>query len=140
MIDINVLVRTYLTTSTPLTDPLIFLVGSRIYCPRLPENADLPAIGFFVHGGRADANVTTIISPSIQFDCWADNPITARKVYRALYDALQGIGNTVITIGGIPYCIIKVREEVQGQDLQDVDIPNFYRVITFYSITVWEGL
>jgi len=140
MIDTNILIRTYLTTSTALTDPLIVLVGPRIYCPRLPENADLPAIGFFVRGGRADANVTEIVSPSIQFDCWADDPITARKVYRALYDALQGVGNTIITIDGTPYCITKTREEVQGQDLQDMDIPGHFRVLTFYSITVWEDL
>ena len=140
VLDMNALVRAYLITSTPLTAPLLTLVGNRIYCPRLPENAVLPAISYFTRGGRADANVLNILSPSIQFDCWADNPIGARAVYRALYDALQGIGNATVTLDGANYYITKAREEVQGQDLGDEPIPGYFRVLTFYSITAWDDL
>ncbi len=140
LVDTNRLIRQYLQTSSTEVDPLIALIGARLYCPRLPENATLPAISFFTRGGIADAEVPNIFSPSIQFDCWADNPIDAREVYRALYDALQGLGNAAIVIGGTTYYITKAREEVQGQDLVDIEIPNYFRVMTFYSITVRDNL
>jgi len=139
MIDTNILIRTYLLESSVLTDPLILLIGDRLYCPRLPENATLPAISFFTRGGTADAEVPTVFSPSVQFDCWADNLIDAREVYRALYDALQGLDSAEVTIDGTLYYIMKAREEVQGQDLVDVDIPNYFRVLVFYSITIQES-
>lgn len=144
LVDTNRLIRQYLTTASALTNPLIALVGGagseRIYCPRLPENATLPAINFFTRGGIANPEVPNIFSPSVQFDCWADNLIDAREVYRALYDALQGLGNAAITINGMTYYITKAREEVQGQDLQDVDIPNYFRILTFYLITIKDNL
>lgn len=140
LVDTNRLVRTYLMASSVITDPLIALIGSRLYCPRLPENAALPAISFFTRGGSANAERPEAVSPSIQFDCWANNPIDAREVYRALYDALQGVGNAPITIGATTYYITKAREEVQGQDLVDVEIPEYFRVMTFYQITVRDDL
>jgi len=139
MVDSNVIIREYLMESSALTDPLIALIGDRLYCPRLPENATLPAVSFFTRGGVADAAVPTIISPSVQFDCWADNLIDARSVYRALYDALQGLDSAKITIDGTLYYIMKAREEVHGQDLIDVDIPGYYRILVFYSITIQES-
>lgn len=140
LVDTNTLIRTYLTTPSALTNPLIALVGAEIYCPRLPENANLPAIGFFTRGGKADPDVRGIISPSVQFDCWADNLIEAREVYRALYDALQGVGNAQVVVDGVTCYITKAREEVQGQDLVDVDIPGYFRVLTFYQVTVRDDL
>ena len=140
LVDTNRLIRQYLQTSSATNDPLIALIGVRLYCPRLPENATLPAISYFTRGGMADAEVVHIASPSVQFDCWADNPIDAREVYRALFDALQGLGNASITIGATTYYITKAREEVQGQDLVDIEIPNYFRVMTFYSITVRDNL
>lgn len=140
LVDTNILIKTYLLTPSALTDPLIALISDRLHQGRLPENAVLPAIGFFTRGGSADPEVPNIFSPSVQFDCWANNPIDARKVYRALYDALQGLGNAAITIDGTTYHITKAREEVQGQDLQDVDIPDYFKVMTFYSITVRDNL
>ena len=139
MVDVNELIQTHLLTSSVLTDPLITLIGDRLYCPRLPENANLPAISFFTRGGSADAEVPTVFSPSIQFDCWADNIIEARQVYRALYDCLQGLDSAEVTIDGTLYYIMKAREEVHGQDLVDVDIPGYFRVLVFYSITIQES-
>jgi len=130
--DTNSILRTYLTTASPAVNPLIVLVGAKIYCPRLPENATLPAISFFTRGGTSTPYIPGIINPSIQFDCWAYNPIDAREVYRALYDALQGIQDT--TVGA--YKILSAIEEVQGQDLVDVEIPNYFRVLTFFSVIV----
>ena len=136
--DVNSIIKAYLDTCTTLTA----LVSTRIYCPRLPENATLPAVSFFTRGGTSTPYIPGIPSPSVQFDCWAtDAPIDvppisgtimARKVYRALYDALQGIQN--VTVGA--YKILSAIEEVQGQDLVDTEIPNYFRVLTFFSIMI----
>ena len=142
LVDTNRLVRDYLTTSSVLTDPLLILIGGiatpRIYCPRLEENATLPAVSFLTRGGRADPSIVKLVSPSVQFDCWADNPIDARGIYRALYDAMAGLVSVSIVIDGTTYYITKIYEEVQGQDLIDTEIPYYFRVLTFYSITIRE--
>ncbi len=146
LVDTNRLIRTYLTTPSVLADPLIAVIGDRLYCPRLPENATLPAISFFSRGGSASAELPHIFSPSVQFDCWAKDTevggvVTkgfniARQVYRLLYDVLQGLDSEPVTIDLVLYYIMKAREEVHGQDLVDVEIPNYFRVLTFYSITI----
>jgi len=128
LIDTNAIIKSYLATDAALTA----LVSTRIYCPRLPENATLPAIGFFTRGGTSTPYIPEIPEPSVQFDCWASSPIMARQVYRALYDALQGIQNVKV---GSSY-ILSAREEVQGQDLIDESIPNYFRVLTFFEIMI----
>ena len=128
--DTNKIIRAYLAADAGLTA----LVGQRIYCPRLPENATLPAVSFFTRGGTSSPYIPDLPSPSVQFDCWADDPIEARQVYRALYDALQGLQNQNVVIGATTYHILSAIEEVQGQDLVDVEIPNYFRVLTFFEI------
>jgi len=130
MIDTNSIIRAHLAADTGL----IALVVDRIYCPRLPENATLPAIGFFTRGGTSTPYIPGMPTPSVQFDCWASTSLGAREVYRALYDALQGIQNTKVTIGATDYYILSAIEEVQGQDLVDQDIQNYFRVLTFFEI------
>ena len=107
-------------------------MGARIYCPRLPENATLPAISFFTRGGSSNPHIPDLPSPSVQFDCWADNPIEARHVYRALFAALQGIQN--VTMGANR--ILSAREEVQGVDMVDIEMPNYFRVLTFFEVII----
>ena len=132
MVDTNLVIRDYLISKVTLTA----LVSSRIYAANpLPENVTLPAISFFTRGGTSIPEVPTIISPSVQFNCWAEDPIEARKIYRALYDVLNGLNNAEITIDGTNYYILYSREEVQGQDIQD-EITDFWNVLTFYSITI----
>ena len=139
LVDTNRLIREYLLESSVLTDPLIDLIGGaspRLYCPRLPDKATLPAIGYFTRGGVASAELPHIFSPSVQFDCWAHDLIDARAVYRPLYDCLEGLDIVPVVIDGTTYYIMKAREEVHGQDLVDTEIPNYFRVLTFYSITI----
>lgn len=138
--DINVLIRNYLLTSSATNDPLIALIGDRMYHGRLPEDVTLPALDYLVRGGGASEKIPSGSWPSIQFDCWAESAQDAREVYRALYDALQGLGNAPVVIGGNTYYIIQAKEEVQGQDLQDIDIPGYYRVVTFYQVTIRDDL
>jgi len=183
--DTNSIIRAYLATSTTLTT----LVGARIYCPRLPENATLPAVSFFNRGGASTPYIPGYLDPSIQFDCWAHDPVEARKVYRAVYDSLQGIQNTSVAspahvigtdsndyncilahtsngrnkpitgtltatywvaTGGTgvgstwisgqsyrpTYDILSAIEEVQGQDLVDESIPNYFRTLSFFRVTI----
>ena len=137
-VDTNSVIRAYLADQTVLTD----VVSTRIYCPKLPEGADLPAVGFLTRGGSSTPYIPGLVEPSIQFDCWAEDiagltgPQGARAVYNALYDVLQGIQREVVTIGGTDYIIWSAIEEVQGQDLQDVDIPTYFRVLTFFKFMI----
>jgi len=125
--DSTAIVRTYLVAQATLA-------GIGIYSPRLPEGATLPAIGFFVRGGTSTPYIPTMPEPSYQFDCWADTPLQARQVYRLLYDVLQGIQNQAVVIGINTYYIVSAIEEVQGQDVQDVEFPNYHRVIGMFKI------
>jgi len=133
--DTNVIIRNYLVTQTALT-ALIGGANPRIYCPRLPENAVLPAISFFTRGGLTNPHIEKIVSPSVQFKCWADNPIDAREVYRALFSALQGIQMINVVVSGTTYSILSAREEVQGQDLVDADIQGYFNVLTFFEVMI----
>ncbi len=130
--DTNKIIQVYLLTQATLTD----IIGDRVCSPRLYENCPLPALGFFTRGGSSTPYIPGIVTPSIQFDCWGDSPIVARQVYRALYDALQGVQNQLVTVDGSDYMILSAIEEVQGQDLQDVDVPAYFRVLTSFSMMI----
>jgi len=130
--DTNAIVRAFLVLQTTLTD----IIDERIYCPRLPENATLPALGYFVRGGTSTPYIPGMVSPSVQFDCWADSPSAAREVYRALYDVLQGVQNQDVVVDGDTYSILSAIEDMHGLDLQDLDIPTYYRVLTSFSIMI----
>ena len=131
--DTNSIIRAYLVTCATLT-ALVTNADTTfgIYSPRLKADAELPAVSFFTRGGISTPYIPGLPEPSVQFDCWADNLADAREVYRALYDNLQGIQN--ITVGS--YKILGAQEEVQGQDLVDVEIPNYFRVLTFFSFMI----
>ena len=129
--DSNTIIRTYL-----LTQDVADLVTNRIYCPRAPENADVPNITFFTRGGRTSPYIPDMPIPSTQIDCWADDPVEARTIYRSLYDALQGIQNVAVTVDSTTYYIVSAIEEGHGQDLVDIDIPGRFRVLSFWEIIV----
>ena len=130
--DANSIIRAYLAAQTTLTD----VVSSRIYHPRLPENCVLPALGFFTDGGSSTPYIPGLLSPSVQFDCWGITPIVARQVYRALYDVLQGIQNQTVAVGGINYLIYGAEEEGLAQDMQDADIPAYFRVMATFRLLI----
>ena len=132
--DSNRIIKDYLLACGSLT-PLLATVTS-IYCPRLPENAALPAVSFFTRGGVNNPYIPGMLEPSVQFDCWAGTPIAARKIYRALYDNLQGIQGKVVTVGPPSEIIWSAIEEVQGQDLVDVEIPNYFRTLVFFRFVI----
>ena len=133
--DTNRIIRDYLLTCGTLT-ALIGGATPRIYCPRLPENTTLPAVSFFTRGGTSTPYIPGIPEPSVQFDCWASTPIVARQVYRALYDNLQGIQGKVVTVGPPTEIIWSAIEEVQGQDLVDVEIHNYFRTLAFFKFII----
>ena len=128
MTDSNAVILAYLSAQASLTA----LVSTRISCPKL-IGTTLPALSFLTRGGVSSPYIPDMLEPSVQFSCWGADPIIARQVYRALYDALQGIENQKVTISYSDYYIISAAEEVQGQDLQDPDAPYFYKVLTFFN-------
>ncbi len=135
MIDIDAIVLAYLLTDSALNA----IVSERIYCPDLIEGAELPALGFFSRGGPpGNPHIPPIVMASVQFDCWAKGkdtgPVVARQIYRALFDALQGIENVEVVTGGETYHILSAREEVPGQDIVDPDTPDRYKVLTYFEI------
>lgn len=130
--DVNAIVKKYL-------DGQLGLAGVGIYCPRLPEKATLPALGFFVRGGSSTPYIPQLVSPSFQFDCWGASSLIARAVYSALYDCLQGIQDISVVIAPNTYYIVSAREEVQGYDMVDVENSGYHRVLTFFEIMIKGG-
>jgi len=133
--DTNSIIREYLVNEAVLTA----VVGTRIYCPRLPENTTLPAISFFTRGGTSSPYIPGLPEPSVQFDCWDNDPLDARTVYRALYDVLNGVQREVVTVSGTDYIIWSAIEEVQGQDLVDSDIQGYFRTLAFFKVMIQAG-
>lgn len=134
MIDTNKIVRAHLAADTAL----IALVGVRVYCPRLPHGATLPAVSLFTRGGVTNPHIATLPCPSVQIDSWGSSPDAAREVYRAVYDALQGIQRTAVVVGGTTYYIMSAVEEVQGQDIVDNEIQNYFRCLSFWQFMIRE--
>ena len=129
--DVNAVVRKYLAENANI---IAFFAPDlpRVFCPRLPENTLIPAIGLFVRGGISTPYIPPLVSPSFQIDCWHNNPIGARELYLNVYDALQGIQQ--VTVGANR--ILAAIEEVQGQDLVDNDIQGYFRTLCFFKIMV----
>ncbi len=136
--DTNAIIRAFLVAQTALTA----VVDERIMTPRLAESTTYPAVGFRTRGGVSTPYIPGWVTPSVQFDCWAQDidggltgPRGARLVYNILYDVLQGIERQVVTVDGKEYIIWSAIEEVQGQDLVD-EIITLYRVMTFFSFII----
>jgi hypothetical protein len=103
----------------------------------VPQGGSIPAVSYFRRGGVSNDYVPGIVDPSFQIDCWANDSITAESIYRALYDALQGIQNVAVAIGASTYHILGAKEETQGTGpLRDVDNPNLFRVLAFFSVKI----
>ena len=130
--DAVAIVRAWLVAEATLTA----VVAQRVYAPRLPEGATLPALSLFIRGGLSNPHIEPIVEPSFQFDCWGSSAIEARSVYTALYATLQGIQNETILVGADTYRILSAVEEVQGQDVQDVDPLGYHRVLAFFNIMI----
>lgn len=141
MIDTKALIRAYLATASPATNPLIAIVDSRIFVPRLPENTTLPAVSLLRIGGESTPYIPETPTPLFQFDCWAEDidgglsgPRGAREVYNALYDALQGIQEVAVTVGGNTYAIMSAIERGHGIDLVDDQIITYFEVRATFDI------
>lgn len=132
MIDTNSIIREYLAVNTGVSA----IVGGEVYWPRLPENASLPAVSLFTRGGVTNPHIETLPCPSTQIDCWAISSLAARTLYRAVYDALEGIQRQAVTLDGTTYYIMSAVEEVQGQDLVDVEIQGYFRCLSFWQFMV----
>jgi hypothetical protein len=139
LLDTNSVLRKLLADNAALKA----LVGTRVYAGKLPEGASLPAVTFAATGGRADEVISVMPEPSFQVSTWADDPIEARQVYRAVYDALFYLLSQKVTIGegagAVDYYIIWTREDTHGIDLQDPEAPGYYRVLSYWTIKFRAG-
>lgn len=146
--DVNSLTRRYLLGQTALTD-LVGGASPRVYAgPLMPEGVTLPAIHLFTRGGYSNPHVPPLVRSSLQITCWAGDPIAARKVYLALYGALQGVENQATADEVFPYTfpidwpvgnsLVGAIEEVAGQDSYDPGSGE-YLVISFWGIIMKEG-
>ncbi len=139
LLDTNAVLRKLLADDTNVKN----LVSTRVYAGKLPEGATLPAVTFTSTGGRADEVISVMPEPSIPINAWADDPIEARQVYRAVYDALFYLINQKVTIGegeeAVDYYILWTREDTHGIDLQDPDAPGYYRVMSYWTIKFRAG-
>jgi hypothetical protein len=134
--DSNIIIRTYLLTQAPLT-ALIGGVTPRIYAANpLPAGYTLPAVSFSGRGGTATPYYHSLVYPSIQFKCWANDSIIARSVYLKLFDALNGKYEVPVIVGATTHLIVRSEEEVHGQDGVDPDIPGLYFVLSFFKIKI----
>ena len=118
--------------------PLMALATGGLYSPRIPGGESPPAIAFFVRGGSSNPNIPPLPTVSFQFDCWANSDDTpaedAYEIYLELYDAIQGIQNKIVTVGGTPYKIKSVIEEVSGQQIQPVAPETYHRTMGLFQV------
>jgi len=136
--DTNKIIRAYLAAQAGI----IAMVGTRVSTLPIKEGVTLPALTFNTRGGRSNPHLYDpvtddgIVSPSVQFTCWAANPIGARALYEALRKVLQGLNMQTVTFNGNDHQIKSAIEEVIGQDREDVDVPGYFSVITFYAFDI----
>lgn len=127
----NSIIITYLLGEANITG----LVGTQIFCPRIPEGESLPAISFFCRGGPSGSKyVSPDTDGSFQFDCWADDPLEARNIYIQLRESLHGVENQTVTISGHDYKLLGAELEVPGIDEVDIDIPEYFKTRAFFKI------
>lgn len=128
MIDPTKVLIEYLKKSAT---PLYTSVGTRIYCPRLPEdfhNSE-PALVLFCRSGIAHRKVP-VFTPSYQIACYGGSPYAAdaKAVYLALHDVLHEVSMESTASG----MLMSAHEEIMGQELIDPDTDWPY-ILTFYQ-------
>ena len=142
MEDTNKIIRAYLAAQAGLTAIVGAGVDCRISTRPIKEGMALPALTFNTTGGVSNPNIYDpvtddgIVDPSVQFTCWADNPMGARALYEALRRVLFGLNMETVTFNGNDHQIKFATEQVIGQDREDVDIPKYFSVITFYGFEI----
>jgi hypothetical protein len=113
---------------------LYTLVGTRIYCPRVPAgftNAQ-PALEVMRRSGTSK-RVHAEHTCSFQIKCYggSQNPGDAETVYRALYDRLHNQQGVNTTSGNIMMAV----EEIIGQSLSEPDT-GWPFVLTFWNVQI----
>lgn len=131
MIDTNLVIRELLLLNSGISA----LVGTRIYCPYLPEGYDPAngsAIQYFSRGGKDDLYLP-IVRPSVQLSCWAASPMAARALYCAVHGYLDVLPRTSTTTGTVMYAL----QQSGGQDLIDPGTGWSY-VLSFWEFTIFQ--
>ena len=136
IIDTDVILLTHMLADAGL----IALVTDRIFVGAVPQNTTLPCVTLNTRGGDSTPYIPGIPHPSVQIDSWGGSTVEARAVHNAVYNCLQGIQNIDVVVGVGTYQIMSAIEEVQGQDLQDPDVPEYFRVLGFFKVWMRASL
>jgi hypothetical protein len=128
MIDVHLKILAYLESVSAVTD----LATGGIYAARdvPPETyllSDGSALVFRVRGGDEDYG-GAILTPSVQFKCYGATEADADSLYRAVNDALHGVG---LFNGDI----LQGEREAQGQPLEEPDTRWPY-VLAYYTLMI----
>lgn len=125
MINSGAVIRTFLLTKTVITNLVGSDPGARLYYgPSLPAGytpANGPAVLFNRRGGGQTYD-SGLLTPSMQYLCYASTLSTAEELYRALYTALNDQGGLGVK---------QSRLDMPGQPLQDTDTNWIYVMCAF---------
>lgn len=127
MVDSNEVVRAFLVAQPEIQA----VVDQRVFCPRIPEDSELPAIGLHTAAGHGLEKLPEVFSASVQIDCWASTLMEAREVYRTVYDVMQwrwGLTSGASTL-------LSIYEETHGQDMPEEPL-HYWRVLSQWRITI----
>jgi hypothetical protein len=134
MVDSNAVFRDWLTTS-PAADALLAIVpAAQIICGDLPESAvpqsNQQWLTFKTRGGFSDPEVA-ITQAHFELTAWAGDALTARAIYRAVFDLIHGKTGVQVASG----FILASLEQIAGQDVTD---PNTYAalVVSYFDLTM----
>ena len=131
MIDTNAILCQHLKTAG---SGLYALVGTRIYCPRVPAGFTNTAAALEVMRRTGTSKREhEMHEVSFQIKCFGgtNSHASAEAVYRALWDRIHGAEGVTVTDG----FIIQAFEDVSGQSLFDPDSGWPY-VLSFWTVTM----
>lgn len=135
MVDVNLLVRSFLLTQSPVISLLGTNQNGSIYCGfDLPEHFDPdlgPAIQIFRSGGQSHPEILPLVNARLEIKVWAavERALLAAQVYGAMQDVLHGLTNKVLDDGEI----LSALEVTGPQEWTDPD-SGWVTVNSFYAV------
>ena len=129
MIDAHSALRTFLLADSPL---IALLGGNHVYWPELPAgvSGNAKRVVFRFNGGLTDPYLRAQ-QARVNFRCYGSSSFEAMRVYRALYDALHGQQNFIVSGVGFHGAV----EDVPGAPLQDPGT-GWHYIFAVYTVTV----
>ena len=133
--DLNEAIYKYLVTVTDLTA----VTSTRIYPDALPQNPTYPAITFnALYEGEIDTfnQPITMISPVVQFDCWALTRASSEAVAKQLRLAWKNYSGLMGGSGGLT--VSAVRKIGKANDTYTDTVMGGDNQLTFRALMEFE--